>query len=607
VALSFESEDLSHLDVEGPPRRLNGAMVFGGCALALAVLYWTQAVLIPIALAVLLSFLLSPLVRGFERIRFGRIGSVVVVVVLAFGILGGVGFALFTQVTRFADELPSYRSNIRAKIVDLRGATSGGLIEKVRRAGADVTAAMNRSEPQPAQRGLTNPVADAPVPVVMQSSVLWQIPNLLESLASAGLVLVLVIFMLLERREMRDRLIRLIGYGRLAITTRALDEAAARISRYLLAQSLLNATYGCTVGAGLYLLGVPYALLWGFLASVLRFIPYVGAFLGAAMPVTVSLAAFPGWAVPFKVAGLFAATELVTNMIVEPLAYGQSAGVSQVALLAAVAFWTWLWGPIGLVLATPLTVCVVVLSKNVPELQFIYFLLADEQVLEPDVRLYQRLLAADHEEALEVVMEYRLGNTDSDPYDDLLIPVLVRTSLDRANRRLSGDEEQRMLRAARRLLVKMTGGDATRAAGTELGGDAALLVLGCAAVGPGDALALGILAHKLAADGVALEILWGNAGSLELLSTVEAKRPRAVCIAALPPRGAVAARYLCRRLRRQFADLPIVVLALGGGDDASPVAALRSAGASVVLGSTCAAREALLEIVQPVAEPKVAV
>lgn len=612
MALSGEGDGApvaAALDADSRLRRLNGALVFGGCALVVAVLYWMQAVLIPIALAVLLSFLLSPLVRAFERVRFGRVGSVAIVVVLAFGILGGVGFALFTQVTRLADELPGYRSNIRAKVVDVKGATSGGLIDKVRRAGAEVMSSVDRRPPAPARR--LEPGGEAPVPVVMQSSMLWRIPSLLEGIASAGLVLVLVIFMLLERRDMRDRLIRLIGYGRLAVTTRALDEAAARISRYLVAQSLLNAAYGFTVGVGLYLLGVPYALLWGFLAALLRFIPYVGAFLGAAMPIVLSLAAFPGWRVPLLVAALFAVCELTTNMIVEPLAYGQSAGVSQVALLAAVAFWTWLWGAIGLVLATPLTVCLVVLSKNVPELRFIFFLLADEEVLEPDVRLYQRLLAADDEEALEVVADYRATNPECDAYDELLVPVLARTSVDRASLRLSQDEEQRMLRAARRLLATMTVRDDRGASPRVVDGEGATgpitTVLGCPATGPGDALALQALGHKLAADGVVVETLWSSAGSLEVLATVEATHPQAVCIAALPPRGAIAARYLCRRVRRQFPEIPLVALLLGGNDDASTIAALRRAGATVVVDSCCGAREALLGLVTAVAEPRVAV
>lgn len=592
-------------DAEARQRRLNAIAVFGGCTLAIAVLYWTQAVLIPIALAILLSFLLSPLVRGFERIGLGRVGSVAVVTLLAFVLLGAVGFALAWQVTRLANELPGYRSNIRAKVVDVQGATSGGIIDKLRGAADDVMSAIDRGAARrAAQRGRVASSDDEPVAVVMQSpSVLWQIPSVLEGLASAGFVLVLVIFMLLERRELRDRLIRLIGYGRLAVTTRALDEAAARIGSYLVAQSLLNAGYGATVGAGLYLLGVPYALLWGFLTACLRFVPYVGPFLGAAMPVLVALAAIPGWNVPLLAVALFVICELVANMIVEPLLYGQSAGVSQVALLAAIAFWTWLWGPIGLVLATPLTVCLVVLSKNVPELRFIYYLLADEQVLEPDVRLYQRLLAGDDEEAREVVADYGRLQPDGDAYDELLLPVLVRTSADRANQRLTADEEHRMHRAARRLLAATARGDAatTREPAAE---EVLPRVLACPAAGPGDVLALQIFTHVLAGDPVVVHRLWPGMGSLEMLANVESARPDVVCIAALPPRGAVAARYLCRRIRRQFPELPIVVLAPGGLEegvaDAGP--ALTSAGATAVVGGVRAAREALLPLVAPVEE-----
>jgi len=592
------------LDAETRLRRLSTAAVFGGCVLIVAVLYWTQAVLIPIALAILLSFLLGPAVRGFERVGFGRVGSVVVVVVLAFGLLAGVGFGLFTQITRLADDLPGYRSNIRAKVVDFQGATSGGLIENLQRAVEDVVTAIERGEAQrAARRGLASGSKDQPVPVVMQSeSVLWQIPTLLEGLASAGLVLVLVIFMLLDRRELRDRLIRLIGYGRLAVTTRAFDEAAARIGRYLIAQSLLNAGFGVVIGVGLYVLGVPYALLWGFLAAVLRFIPYVGPLLGAAMPVALALAAFSGWSIPLQVMALFALCELVVNAIVEPLVYGQSAGVSQVALLAAIAFWTWLWGPIGLVLATPLTVCVVVLSKNVPELQFLYVLLADEPVLELDVRLYQRLLAADDEEALELVAAYRRERSDGDPHDDLLLPVLVRTGLDRANARLSADEEQRMHRAARRLLATMAKEMArNEPAPTEPSrdeDDASLpLVIACPASGTGASLALRALAQGLGREPVRVEALWSGAGSLDVLASVEGSRPVAVCIAALPPRGEVAARYLCRRLRRQFPTLPLVVLAVSAGDEPTPVAPLIAAGASAVVDSLGAARAEILSLV----------
>jgi hypothetical protein len=436
-------------------------------------------------------------------------------------------------------------------------------------------AVIERGQQQP-QHGLTRPSGDAPVAVVMRSSVLWQIPNLLEGLASAGLVLVLVIFMLLERRQMRDRLIRLIGYGRLAVTTRALDEAAARISRYLVAQSLLNAAYGFTVGAGLYFLGVPYALLWGFLAAVLRFIPYVGAFLGAAMPVTVSLAAFPGWAVPFKVAGLFAAAELVTNMIVEPLTYGQSAGVSQVALLAAVAFWTWLWGPIGLVLATPLTVCLVVLSKYVPELEFIVVLMGDEPVMEIDVRLYQRLLAMDQDEASELVEQCLREHPADEVYDAMLIPALGHARRDRAHGRLADEDWHFLVRATREIVLDLAGRSSrSRGSGAESSSRATddalvrdagveepetrLLVLGCPARDELDEIALEMFRQVTDGPRQTVEVLSSTMLSSEISEFVKRKEPVAVCIAALPWGGLSQARYLTKRLRASSPELKIAV------------------------------------------------
>jgi predicted PurR-regulated permease PerM len=226
--------------------------------------------------------------------------------------------------------------------------------------------------------------AEKPVPVVVQPpSLLSQLPTILEPLASAGLVIALVIFMLLERGDMRNRLIRLIGYGRLTLTTKALDEAGQRISRYLLMHSLVNGSHGVALGCGLFLIGLPYALLWGVLAAVLRFIPYIGPAVSALFPAALSLAAFPGWEQPLLVIGLIAGLELLSNMFMEPLLYGRTAGVSEVALMVAIAFWTWLWGPIGLLLATPLTVSLGVLGRYVPQLEFLGVLLSDDPVLEP--------------------------------------------------------------------------------------------------------------------------------------------------------------------------------------------------------------------------------
>ncbi len=275
---------------------------------------------------------------------------------------------------------------------------------------------------------------------------------MVERFVSAGLVIVLVIFMLVQREDLRNRLIRLVGYGRLTFTTSALEEAGQRISRYLLMQTIINSSFGLTVGWVLYLIGIPYAVLWGFFAAGLRFIPYVGAFAATIMPSALSLAVFQGWLWPILVVGIFVALELICNMVLEPLLYAESAGVSGVALLVAVAFWTWLWGPIGLVLATPLTVCVVVLGKYLPRLDFIGVLMSDQPAMESNISYYQRLLAMDQAEAAEIVEEHLKNHPAEQIYDEILVPALISARSDRDLGRLTADGEQFIFRATREIL-----------------------------------------------------------------------------------------------------------------------------------------------------------
>ena len=424
-------------------------IALGTGALGVACLYWGQAVLIPVALAGLLAFLLSPVVSAIDRWGAGRATSVLVVVLLAFCLAGGVGWVLLRQLVSLADELPLYSANIRQRVADLRGLSKGGSVEKVQRTLTEVVGEMQKAEP--------NAAAAKPIPVIVEppASLLAHLPGLLDVLAATGVVTVLVIFMLLDRQELRDRLIRLVGYRRVTVTTKALDEATARITRYLLMQSVINGSFGLAVGIALFLIGIPYAALWGCLAAALRFIPYVGPAIAVLLPTTLALAVFPGWSRPLLTLAVVLALELVAIMVMEPRLYGQSAGVSPVALLIAVIFWTWLWGSVGLLLATPLTVCLIVLSKHLPSMGFLVLLMGDDPALEPKARYYQRLLARDQDEAADIVEEYVKANDPESVYDEVLLPALYYAKQDWEREKISEAAAEFVAHATREIVEEL--------------------------------------------------------------------------------------------------------------------------------------------------------
>src|SRR4029450_12928679 len=421
---------------------------FAGCVLVVVVLYWAQTVIVPIALAILLTFVLSPPVTWLQR-WIGRIPAVLVMVALVFSVLGFAGWGLARQMDHLAEDLPRYRVNILAKIADVRGAGKGGSVEKLQETIEDIKTDLGRSD---APKGaVPRHVVVTSGPVTRFSGFAWLAP-IVGQLGMVGFVLAMVIFMLLERRDLRDRLIGLVGHGQLAITTKAFDEAGSRGRRQLVLQSLVHLIYGIAVGIGLYVLGVPYPLVWAALGAALRFIPYIGPVLGAGAPILVSLAALQGWAGPLLVAGLFVVLELFTNLVLETVLYAGAAGVSQVALLVSVAFWTWLWGPLGLLMATPLTVCLVVLGKHVPGLEFVGMLMADTPALAPEFGYYQRLLARDQSEAADLIEQHIKTQAPLSVYDALLLPALNYAERDRFEQRLSLDEETAVIDATRELL-----------------------------------------------------------------------------------------------------------------------------------------------------------
>jgi predicted PurR-regulated permease PerM len=367
---------------------------------------------------------------------------------IVFLMLGLAGWGLARQAGHLADDLPRYRVNILAKIADIRGAGKGGSVEKLQETIEDIKTDLGQSERSGGRA--SRPILVTSDQVAGLSGFSWLGP-ILGPLGTAGLVLAMVIFMLLERRDLRDRLIGLFGHGRLAVTTKAIDEAGSRVSRQLLMQSLVNLVYGVAAGIGLFALGVPYPGVWGALGGALRFIPYLGPVVGAGAPILVSLAALPGWAGPLSVITLFVVLELFTNLVLETVLYAGAAGVSQVALLVSVAFWTWLWGPLGLLLATPITVCLVVLGKHAPGLEFLGTLMADTPPLAPEYGYYQRLLARDPSEAADLIERHISAGSPQSVYDALLLPALNYAERDRLEGRLSSEEEAAVIEATREL------------------------------------------------------------------------------------------------------------------------------------------------------------
>ena len=422
-------------------------VTFAGGVLVVAVLYWAQAVLVPFALAILLTFVLTPPVTWLQR-WVGRVPAVLLVVTLVFAALGLAGWGLTWQMDHLVEDLPGYRANIRTKIADVRLAGRGSAVEKLQETLEGIKTDLGTEAPKGT---VSRPVVVTSNQVTGFSAFAWLGP-VVGPLSTAGLVAAMVIFMLLERRDLRDRLIGLIGHGQLATTTKAFDEAGSRVSRQLLMQSLVSLLYGIAVFVGLYFLHVPYPLVWATLGAALRFIPYVGPVLAAGAPILVSLAALEGWTGPLIVLALFVVLELFTNLVLETVLYAGAVGVSQVVLLVSVAFWTWLWGPLGLLMASPLTVCLVVLGKHVPGLAFVGMLMDDTPALAPEYGFYQRLVARDQSEAAELIDSHIKTEPPASVYDALLLPALSYAERDRLEHRLSSEEEAAVIDATRELI-----------------------------------------------------------------------------------------------------------------------------------------------------------
>jgi predicted PurR-regulated permease PerM len=406
------------------------------------VLYFGREIIIPIALAILLSFVLAPLVGLLQRIRIPRGLAVVSVVTIAFALLFAMGSLLATQLTQLAGDLPRYQSTISEKIQSFRETTAGrGTLERASGMLKDLSKELDKPKDAASALGAgASPKAAAPltpVPVEVRQpdpgaleSLQSLISPLLHPLATTGIIIIFVIFILLQREDLRNRLIRLAGSHDLQRTTAALDDAASRLSRLFLIQLLLNGSFGVIIGTGLWLIGVPSAILWGILAAVLRFVPYIGAAIAAAFPLVLAVAVDPTWSMLLWTLALFLVVEPIVGHVIEPMVYGHSTGLSPVAVVASATFWTALWGPIGLVLATPLTVCLVVLGRHVERLEFLDVMFGDRPALSPPEIFYQRMLAGDPTEASDKAEEFLKERSLTSYYDEVALKGLQLAQAD---------------------------------------------------------------------------------------------------------------------------------------------------------------------------------
>lgn len=541
-------------------------------ALVVSVLSRGQDVIVPLALAVFIAFVLNPAVYALER-RVPRVAAIALVLTLALTLAGGFAYVLTAEFRDVAGQVPRYRTSIKSKLATLRLTRTGAIadiqktVDNASRELDKQAAVAQRTGGGSEEATAIRPNAQAVVVVPAEPTDVERLRTILAPvvapLLETGVVIVLVIFMLLQREDLRNRVIRIVGKGRVTLTTRTLDEAGRRISRFLFTQSVINAAFGVVVTAGLFAIGVQYALLWGVAAAFLRFVPFLGAILALVMPAAVAAVQFEGWWPVVETVVLFVGLDLVVANLVEPVLIGRHTGVSSLALLMSALFWTWLWGPIGLLLSTPITVCLAVLGKHVPQLEFLGVLLGDEAALEPKLKVYQRLLAGDEDEANEIV-ESALGtSTLADVLDDVLLPAIIRSASDRAADDITEADHASVLRATTDIVHRLGEADVEAAVDATAVAAPVEVVIGVPARNAGDELAVEMLGLLLDAGKYRMQRASTVALASELAATVDSAEATVILIAALPPGGLTHARYLCKRLRARFPQRSIIVLRPG--------------------------------------------
>jgi predicted PurR-regulated permease PerM len=569
----------------------SGLQLLQGAIVVVAVLYFARDLLIPLVLAVLLSFVLAPLVRALRHVSIPRSAAVVIVVVCTFAVLSGIGMLMGSQASSLAGNLPSYQATISTKLDGLR--SLGGLVDRLngmvanlsRRdtAPADTAHAPPGDVPQ-AQTPLGRAAPDQrPVPVELHSpnptpfEVLRSLAEpLLGPLATAGIVVILVIFILLYREDLRDRLIRLAGARDLHRTMAAMDDAAYRLSRFFLVQTGMNTAFGLFIAAALWAIGIPNPLLWGFIAGLMRFVPFIGIFVTITGPLLLALAVDPGWSTLVWVALLFGVSEMLMGQVFEPLVFGHSTGLSPIAVIAAATFWTWLWGPIGLLLAVPLTVCVVVLGRHVDQLEFLEVMLGDQPALDPEETFYQRALAGDADALAEQAERCLKERPLAEYLDSVALPALRLAQLDAVHGALAPERRAVLKRSIELLAEDLEEADDPKPSPGEEPAplppewQEAGAVLCLPGRGPFDPEAAAMLGQALTRRGFGVRL----GGEM-----APGAPPRLLCLCLLDGGASAAtARYLLRRARRRLPGVPAIALVWSTEAEGALTKALRTEG-----------------------------
>ena len=565
------------------PRRSSGLRIAAVLAGAVAALFLARDVLIPLAFAITLALLLSPGVGGLQKLRFRRFPAVLTMMLFSVAVSAGAGYVIFNQLLEVINELPRYQQNIDNKILALRTPSKGALsraAESVKQLGNELVtpteSAASLSHPQTSRTS----VPGSPVPVEVVEPPANSLVYLrdvtrpfLGPLATLGIVLVFTVFLLVEASDLRNRLFGLAGMNRLNLMTEAFDDATRRVSRYLMLQFLVNAGFGILIGTGLYLIGIPYAVLWGTVAAILRIVPYVGSVAAGCLPFILSLAVFDGWRQPLLVFVLFAVLELITGNFLEPLLYGAHTGISSLALLVTTVFWATLWGPAGLILATPLTVCVVVLGRHIPHLSFLHVLLGDQPALATEALFYQRLLAMDDQEARTIAEQYLSANSLLRLYDSIILPALALAEHDRHKNAIDPEREEFLFLSVREILsefyekVQLS---SENSSSEKLPSVAPLRVICFSAHDEADEIAVAMLSQLLEQAGIAVVTVPLGSSSQNILDLIEPTESDVFCISSVPPFAFSHARVVNRLLRAKFPRTRILMCVWGFSGEVKP-------------------------------------